>query len=143
MVFVKMNNKNELLRIFKGSFPEDSIECTYNVLTEKGKVIMIMASPYSESGDWDMECTHYFKADGHTFAFEKQANAFALPDDGVAYETTIDYFDPQFKCIKHIYKLVDKNGKGLDKSYAFDRGSFNDKIYSTSGECLSAYHIKL
>ncbi len=143
MIFVKMSNKSELVRILNTKFPEDSVECTYNVLKDKGKVIMIMASPYSDSGDWDMECTYYFNANGHIFAFERQANAFAMPDDGVAYETTTDYFNSQFKNIRHIYKLVDKNGRSLDKSYAFDREGFDGKIYPTTAECLSAYHIKL
>ncbi|MGZ3764773.1 MAG: hypothetical protein ACXVB0_13975 [Mucilaginibacter sp.] len=142
-VFVKMNNKSELVQVFNGKFPEDSVESTYNVLMDKGKVIMIMWSPYSESGDWDVECLHYFNTDGHTFAFEKQASAFALQDDGVAYETTTDYFDPQFKNIRHIYRLVDKDKKALDKSYAFDRGGFDCKIYPTATECLKAYHIIL
>jgi hypothetical protein len=142
-VFVKMTDKNKPVRIFNGKFPEDSIEYTYNVLTEKGKVIMIMSSPYSESGDWDVDITHYFDADGRTFAYEKIANAFVLPDDGVAYETTTNYFNPQFKNIKHIYKLIDKNKKALDKIYAFDREGFDNKIYPTSSECLKAYNINL
>jgi hypothetical protein len=141
MVFVKISNKNELVRIFNGRFPEDSIECTYNVLTDKGKVIMIMAYPFSESGDWDVEWAHYFNADGHTFAFERQANAFALPADGIAYETITDYFSPDFNRIKHSYKLVDRNKKPLDKVYAFDRGNFDSKVYPTANECLKAYHI--
>lgn len=104
---------------------------------------MIMSSPYSESGDWDVDITHYFDADGRTFAYEKIANAFVLPDDGVAYETTTNYFNPQFKNIKHIYKLIDKNKKALDKIYAFDREGFDNKIYPTSSECLKAYNINL
>lgn len=142
-VFVKMTGKNDLVRIFNGKFPDDSIECTYNVLTEKGKVIKTLSSPYSESGDWDVDITHYFDADGRTFAYERLANAFVLPDDEVAYETTTNYFNPQFKNIKHIYKLIDKNKKALDKIYAFDRKGFDNNIYSTSSECLKAYNIIL
>ena len=138
-----MTDKNDLVRIFNGKFPDDSIEYTYNVLTKKGKVIMILSSPYSESGDWDVDITHYFDADGRTFAYERLANAFVLPDDGVAYETTTNYFNPQFKNIKHIYKLIDKNKKALDKIYAFDRKGFDNNIYPTSSECLKAYNIIL
>jgi len=143
MVFVKMTNKNELVQIFNGKFPDDSIECTYNVLTEKGKVIMVLSSPYSESGDWDVDITHYFDGDGHTFAYEKLANAFVLPNDEVAYEITTDYFDPQFKNIRHVYRLIDKNRRALDKIYAFDRKGFDNNIYPTSSKCLKAYNIVL
>jgi len=138
-----MTNKNELVQIFNGKFPDDSIECTYNVLTEKGKVIMVLSSPYSESGDWDVDITHYFDGDGHTFAYEKLANAFVLPNDEVAYEITTDYFDPQFKNIRHVYRLIDKNRRALDKIYAFDRKGFDNNIYPTSSKCLKAYNIVL
>ena len=104
---------------------------------------MVMCSPFSESGDWDVECVHYFDTNGHTFAFEKTANAFRLPDSGVAYETTTDYFDPDFKLIKHIYKLVDEHKKPLDKQYAFDYQDLDCKEYATVSECLNAYHIIL
>ena len=143
IVFIKMTNKNELVRIYNGKFPDDSIEYTYNVLIDKGTVKKIIVSPYSESGDWDVVCSHYFNDDGRTFAFEKHANAFALPDDGVAYETTTDYFDPTYKRIKHYYKLVDKDEKALGKEYAFDYEGIDCKVYPSSNECLKAFHINL
>jgi hypothetical protein len=142
-VFVKITDKTELIRIIDGKFPEDSIECTYNIFKDKGKVIAVLSSPFSESGDWDWSATHYFDKDGKTFAFEIQANAFVLPNDGVAYETTTDYFNAGFKRIKHIYTLVDENKKALDKQYAFDREGFDNRIYPTVDDCLKAYHIKL
>jgi hypothetical protein len=142
-VYVKMKGKDQLVKIFNKKFPDDSIEYTYNVLQNKGKVIMVMVSPVSESGDWDVECDYYYDYNGQIFAFEKKANAFALPDDGVAYETTTDYFNNNFINIKHIYKLVDKNNKPLSKEYMFDRAGFDFKIYATVYDCLKAYNIKL
>lgn len=144
LAFVKMRDKERLIKIYNGKFPEDSIECTYNILLSNGRVLLIMSSPYSESGDWDLEYTHYFDADGRTFAYQKRANAFALPNDGVAYETTLDYFGPGLKRIRHSYKLVDQNDKPLGKEYAFDRGpAIDDKLYPTAVKCLKAYHIDL
>jgi hypothetical protein len=104
---------------------------------------MIDSSPFSESGDWDWHSTHYFDKDGRTFAYEKRANVFGLPDDGVAVEITANYFDTDFKIISHKYKLVDKNNRALSKEYAFNRKGFDNKEYSTAEQCLKAYNIKL
>lgn len=144
LVFVKMTGREQLVRIFNGKFPKDSIECTYNVLLKKGRPLMIMLSPYDESGDYDVDYRHYFYDDGHTFAFEKRANAFGdLPNDNVIRETTTNYYNEDFKRLKHSYKLVDYRNKPLGKEYAFDRGEYDNKTYPTAEACLQAYRIKL
>lgn len=146
LVFAKVANKQELVKVVNEKWPDDT-ECAYNILkNDDGKIIMILSSPVSESGDWYLKCTHYFNNDGNTFIYEIKANAFALPDDEVAYETTTDYFGADFKLLKHNYKLVDKKGKALDKQiYGFEAASrgFNIKAYSNVHDCLAAYHIQL
>lgn len=152
--FDKMKNKAELVRVLKvnGNYPDEGLDYSYFVLMNRGKVIAVSYDPLgvSENGNWVLKCKHYFDADGHTFAFEKEVATPILPNDDLAVETTTDYFDPQFKSIKHISKLVDTNQKSvdtnrvdtniIDRSYALN---FLNKIYPTSAECLAAYHIKL
>jgi hypothetical protein len=145
LVFVKLAGKEGLTRVERNKFPyNDDIEVTYNVLRINGKILMIVLSPYSESGDWNLEFRHYFDAAGHTFVFEKDANMFGLPNDGVGYETTTDYFASGLKKIGHSYALSDKDGKKLGKEYAFDRDEeFKTKIYPGVETCLRAYNIQL
>lgn len=145
MVFAMVSGNAKPVKVLNEKWPEDT-EYAYNVLlNNKGKVIMIMESPTSESGDWNLECYHYFNSDGSSFCYEVEANSFALPDDGVAYETTTQYFNKEHTATLTKYKLVDKKGKTLDKKlYGFDakdRG-FNLTVYKTVDKCLAGYHIR-
>lgn len=143
LVFAKIKGNRTLVIVRDKKWP-DNIEYSYNVLkNSSGKIVSISSSPVSESGDWDVECLHYFNLEGKIIAYEKRAGAFVLPDDGIAYETITDYFDTKFKLIKTDYELIDKDKKNLDKQYAFDYGGVDTKVYSTVTECLKAYNIKL
>jgi hypothetical protein len=146
LLFAKVAGKLNPVKVLNEKWPQDT-ECAYNILKdEKGYIVMIMSSPVSESGDWNLECTHYFNNNGSTFIYEIKANAFSLPDDGIAYETTTTYFGSSFKLLRSVYKLVDEKGKKLNKKdYGFDALSrgLNVKAYANVNECLAAYHIKL
>jgi hypothetical protein len=146
LVFAKVPGKDVLLKIENEKWP-DEVEYSYNVLKDdNGKIIMIDASPVSESGDWDVSHTHYFYSDGNTFLFERNANAFngCLTNDSVVYETVKKYFAPSFKLLKQQDIVVDKNGKALDKSKcAVDVAIEDARVYPNVNACLKAYHIKL
>lgn len=146
LLFAKVHKKVNPIKVINQNWPDDT-DYSYNILKgDKGNIVMIMASPTSESGDWDFESTHYFDDKGNTFAHDFKANAFVLPDDGVAYETTTDYYNSNFKLIKHQYKLVDKKGKSLDKkNYGFDakQNGFDIRIFANVKDCLAAYHLTI
>src|SRR5439155_4172503 len=64
IVLVKVPGKKKLVQV-KGENWPDEIEYTYNILKNKsGKVILIVQSPFSESGDWDIDYKHYFDDNG-------------------------------------------------------------------------------
>lgn len=145
-VFAKVAGKTELVKVFDDKWPDDT-EYGYNILKDEfGKIIMIYSSPVSESGDWNVEHTHYFDKNENTFLFERKANAFSdcLTDEGVAYETVKKYFDGKFKLMKKTDSLVDKGGKALVKSKCAVKFAIEDAtVYPNAGACLKAYHIIL
>jgi hypothetical protein len=146
LVFAKVPGKDVLLKIENEKWP-DEVEYSYNVLKDdNGEIIMIDASPFSESGDWDVSHTHYFYSDGNTFLFERKANAFngCLTNDSVVYETVKKYFAPSFKLLKQQDIVVDKNGKALDKSKCVVDFAIEDaNVYPNVNACLKAYRIIL
>lgn len=116
LVFVKVPKRHKLIEVKNENWPEE-IETTYNVLKDtSGHIVMFLESPYSESGDWNITLSHYFDADGKTFAFSKRTNFFNSGcTEGVAYEAITEYYDKSFKRLSKEYKLVDENGKALSK----------------------------
>lgn len=142
-VLAKVKGRTGLVTVIDHQWPPN-MEYNYNILKDStGRVIMIAASPFSESGDWFVAFTHYFTPDGKTFAFERKGNAMKLPQQEVAFETTVDFYDGEFKSVYHSYQLVDKDQKPLDKKYAFDYAYLSIKAYLALQEVLKAYSIKL
>ncbi len=114
IVLAKLVDKDELIQIKDGNFP-DNVETTFNFLKDSlGQIITASEFPFSESGDWNIILTHYFDKDGKTFAFERQTNFFnSICTDGVAYETQTEFYNCDFQLIDKMYKLVDEKNKTL------------------------------
>ncbi len=116
IVLAKLVDKDELIQINNGNFP-DNVETTFNILKDSlGQIITASEFPFSESGDWNIILTHYFDKDGKTFAFERQTNFFnSICTDGVAYETQTEFYNSDFQLIDKMFKLVDQKNKTLQK----------------------------
>ncbi len=79
----------------------DSTEVSYNVYRDgKGQVRLAYQSPYSHSGDWNLDLSHYFDSRESTFLMERQMSFFngCWNDSSEAMtgvrEITTSYFDP-------------------------------------------------
>lgn len=146
LVFAKVSDKKALVKIENDEWPDETVYA-YNVLKDDaGKIMMIDASPLSESGDWDVSHTHYFDDNGNTFLFERKANAFSdcLTNDSVAYETVKKYYALPFRLIEQQDILVNKDGKTLDKSKCTVDFAIEDAIvYPDVNTCLKAYGINI
>jgi hypothetical protein len=116
LVWVKLKNSNTPVQIFNQQWPE-GIETTFNILKgEDGKIITISEYPFSESGDWSQEWCHYFDANGKTYAFESNLNAFnSMCTEGVTYEKDALFYDKNFTKVGSSYSLKDEKGKALKK----------------------------
>jgi hypothetical protein len=117
LVLVKLSSKDALIPLKDTVLPDDT-ETSFNILKDSvGHIVAILESPYSESGDWYIAYVHYFDNDGKTFAFSKQTNFFNSGcTEGVAYETSIEYYDNDFKQVSKEYKLVDEKDSAINKS---------------------------
>ncbi|MFA6087318.1 hypothetical protein [Mucilaginibacter sp.] len=143
-VFVKAPNKKALIRVYNEKWPEE-IEYTYNIIKDKaGKIIYILQTPFSESGDWDILYEHYFDESGNVFAFFRVESIF---DDnvkgGVVRNKLLKYYNKDFKVVKQNNWLTDTNG-GIVKANAntFNFRGYNYTIYKNLAECLKGYNIK-
>jgi len=141
IVLAKLVDKDELIQIKNGNFP-DNVETTFNVLKDSlGQIITASEFPFSESGDWYIILTHYFDKDGKTFAFERQTNFFnSICTEGVAYETQTEFYNSDFQLIDKMYKLVDEKNKTLQKdSCQFD---YEYKVLADIDKYLQTNRIK-
>lgn len=142
---IKLEGKKNLVRVKEGDWP-DNTEYIYTILKgPTGEIMLIGESPYSQSGDWYIECKHYFNIDGKTFAFSKRESVF---DDsvkgGVAMETYSWFYNDKFQIIKNDYRLTDKDDKLIKRNKnEFDFRDFTETIYKNGADCLQAYNIKL
>ncbi len=142
---VKLVGKKNLIKVKEGDWP-DNTECIYSILKDTaGDVILIEQSPYSQSGDWYIECKHYFLADGKTFAFRKRETVFdESVKGGVAMETFFRFYDDKFNLTNKTYRITDKDDKLIFRNKnEFDFRDFKETIYRNADDCLRAYNIRL
>ncbi len=121
----------------------DEIEYTYNIVKDTtGRIILIAQIPYSESGDWFITYSHYFDEQGKTFAFVKKTNVFSEEiKGGVVHETDIKYYNINFKVLKKMYTLQDKNGKAVKNGQNIDMYRYQYSIFKDVATCISGYKI--
>lgn len=143
IVLAKLVDKDELIQIKNGNFP-DNVETSFNVLKDSlGQIITASEFPFSESGDWNIILTHYFDKDGNTFAFERQTNFFnSICTDGVAYETQTEFYNSDFQLIDKMYKLVDQKNKTLQKDSCQFPYDYEYKVSADIDNYLQTNRIK-
>jgi hypothetical protein len=144
LLYLKARGAKETVKVKNGEWPEE-IEASYNVLKNaKGKIIMILEMPFSQSGDWSITYTHYFDDAGNTYAYKKETNVFDDVKGGVIYGTQINYYGPNLKPLAKSNTLKDKYGtKVKDTGHINMYDSwYKHIIYKNLKECLAGYHIK-
>lgn len=100
MLLVAGLSNGTLARVAEpGAWP-DSTAISYDVFPdEMGKVRLAFQSPFSQSGDWNLDLSHYFDAHEMTFLVERQMSFFnGCWDDSTGKmvpirETTTSYLD--------------------------------------------------
>lgn len=142
---VKVAGKRNLVKVKEGNWP-DNTEYIYSILRDtNGKVVLIEQSPYSQSGDWYIECKHYFGTHEKTFAFRKRETVFdESVKGGVAMETFFRFYDDKFNLTNKTYRITDKDDKLINRNKnEFDFRDFKETVYKNVSDCLKAYNINL
>lgn len=139
-VFVSM--KGSIVVEVKGEHMPDKFTAKYYVLKDSaGKVLRISEIPSNESGEHHLQLTHYFDQEGKTFSIEKVVNEFNSGcTEGVAYETTVYYYNSTFEPVYKDYTLKDKDGNHLKKDDC-NLHEMDFKKWATLGEYLEAKGI--
>lgn len=114
--FCKLVDKDELFAMSIGSISDTmEVEKLYNIWkTADGKIVVVGEYPYSQSGDWTSSCVHYFDKKGLTFALETSSTYFI--EEGIATESTIEYYNANFIKEDSIYSLIDDHKTKLDEN---------------------------
>lgn len=113
-VWVKEFNEDAMVLVKDRQWPE-GIQSTFNVVrNDSNFIILISEYPYSETGDWYLEISHYFDVNGRTYAVERQTNFYNGKCADVVYEQIVKYYDPDFKQLDYSYLLTDAQGHLLD-----------------------------
>lgn len=143
IVFVKLGDQDEPVKIKNANFPDD-VETTFNVLKDSiGRIVTVSEFPFSESGDWNIILTHYFDTEGKTFAFERQTNFFnSICTDGVAYETRTEFYNSDFQLIKKMNILVDEKNQDLQKDSCQFPYDYKYKVSADIDEYLKTHKLK-
>ncbi len=93
------------------------LDASFSVLRDdSGRVRQLFESPFSESGDWDNEYTHYFDEQGRLIEFERYSGFFNGCPGGLAKETMKRFYSPSLRLLKQTYDLKDQNGAAIDSS---------------------------
>ena len=124
----------------------DDYESQYLIYSDSTKIIKaIKEIPFSQSGDWYIEQTHYFDNKGKTFGLQKQFNTFhhdeSCGGDSPIFVNTIQLYN-QGKLIIKRETVRDINKKNITK----DSCSYNKidiPIYSNLSDLLNAAKIDL
>ncbi|QHL88167.1 hypothetical protein GU926_12270 [Nibribacter ruber] len=147
-VWVKHPETGELTQVVNNKWPEE-VETTFNFfMDDQGRIIRISEMPYSESGDWDMMFSHYFTAEGTTFAFEKQVSAFNTycPNDeypdGITREKAIHLYSPSFTLIDSTYKMTDDEDKDITTRKCELEVDSETQVYRNLSSYLAAAKLK-
>ncbi|HTE01975.1 MAG TPA: hypothetical protein VK668_21955 [Mucilaginibacter sp.] len=143
ITLAKVAGKKKPVRVLNNKWP-DGVEYSYNILKNKsGKIIFIMQSPFSESGDWDIEYHHYFDEDGKTYAFSREESVFGDIKGGIIRMLLFKYYGGNFNIIGTTTKFMDVNFKPIKvKEGQYDFRDDKYSIHKSVGDCLVAYHIQ-
>jgi hypothetical protein len=144
IVLVKVPGKKNLVRVYNKKWP-DEVEYTLNILKDKnGKIIYIIQTPFSESGDWEISYEHYFDNEGNVFAFYKDESIFNdNVKGGVVRSKLLNYYDKDFKIVKQNNWLEDTKGRVVKANKSnFDFRDYNYTVYKNLADCLKGYNVK-
>jgi hypothetical protein len=143
ILYARVPGKMQAIKVKNEEWPEE-VEASYTILKDaSGKVIMILESPFSQSGDWSITYTHYFDDAGNTYAYKKETNVFDDVKGGVIYGTQINYYSINFKPLAKSTILLDKYGtkvKDIGHINVYDSW-YKHSIYKNLKECLAGYLI--
>ena len=88
----------------------DSAEEIFAVLRDdQGRIVYAAESPVSQSGDWNIQSSHYFDSTGTTVMVQREASFFngctlAKSDSTVGvHETVTSYFAPHDRLVKRTF----------------------------------------
>jgi hypothetical protein len=143
LLYAKVEGKKYALKIKNEEWPE-VVESSFNVLKDaRGKIMMILEIPFSQSGDWSITYTHYFDDDGNTYAYKKNINVFDDVKGGVVYGTQINYYRANHKLLSQSKSIRDKYGKKvIDTGHISMYDSwYKPTVYKNVEECLKGYGI--
>lgn len=128
----------------------DSAEFSDVIVGARGKrVLAVVESPVSESGDWSIQTTHYFDSTGATVAVTHFSGFFAGCVDAKTdsssglHETVTSYFGARHRLVKRTFVREKFDGSALAPTdECSDRFQTGYDIYPSWDSLAAATHLR-
>ncbi len=132
--YVKLTGQKKFVPVLNPGHWPDSIEQTVNVISYEGKPAEYSETPFSASGESNIEYDNYFY-NGKLLAyryFEVMNNSFCT--GGTLTNTVILYYDSTGKYIKTVHTLFDDKNNSIDPDICLSAKSDLTHIYNSFSE---------
>ena len=146
--FIKPIDSSKLIFVksLNGVFDFFDIEFCYAVYSdESAKELVFIEWPYSESGDWFLQNSHYFDSDGKTIAYRQNASFFNSLCSEELHEIFTLMFGDSSNIIYQKYELLNDDFQKIDSTgcifnYSFER-NYHSSIESLKQACFQDFEV--
>jgi hypothetical protein len=118
--YLQIDDKQKPIKVIEKDDAERDYITHYYICKDSNNVVKaILETPNSQSGDWFLQTTHYFDADGQVYAFQKNLNTFHHADscgeETAIYINTVEFMNKGM-IIKKLQTIKNAQGKEFKKN---------------------------
>lgn len=140
MIYCEINGGKKLVRVKDTANWPKNITTVYNINTDaRNNVIRFVEMPSSESGDWNLEITHYFAEDGQVLKFSYRFSTFTSGCAEILSDTREFYYGKDGEIILKKRKITDGNLKPIDTTDCNINDQFEYLKFKTSTEVKAKF----
>jgi hypothetical protein len=138
--YCKLNGKSKIFQVKDTANWPENVEITFNLLLDSnGNILKLFETPTSESGDWNLELSHYFDKNGKLQKFVYCLSAFGSGCTEVLRDIRQQYYDENGNIIYKERRFEDANFKHIDTIGCEIRDDFKYRIYKNTKEIKAKY----
>lgn len=130
LIFVKIPDKDSLIRITDTHRWPDEVELTYNIFFDsKGMLVFYNEIPFSKSGDWYAEFQHYFDTKERVTLVVSSVSSFNSGCTEILRQRKKSYYDTNGKLVSASTSLTDKDFNPVSSRDCYFNYDFPVTVY--------------